>query len=106
MRKNCSSDRLRIFKIFEIIRTFCSNSERLEQFLEQNAFLTCSWGFLRSDILKRLKFKFEIIIGIQKSTGELEKATDCSENMDRLLGPVTQTLSLTKTELAFLHKTS
>ena len=36
----------------------------------------------------------------------LEKATDCSENMDRLLGPVTQTLSLTKTELAFLHKTS
>ena len=33
----------RICKIFEITRTFFSNSERPEQFLVQNAFLTCFW---------------------------------------------------------------
>ena len=46
----------------------------LEQFIEtvkgqnniwqQNAFLTCSWRFLRSQKIERLQFKLEKIIGI------------------------------------------
>ena len=40
------------------------SSERSEQFLKQNAFLTCSWRFLRSNILEQLDFKLEKIIGI------------------------------------------
>ena len=46
--------RLRICKMFEITRTIYSNSERSEQFLKQNAFLTCSWRFLRSSIFEQL----------------------------------------------------
>ena len=42
--------RPRIRKDFEIARTICLNSERSDQFLKQNAFLSCSWRFLRSDI--------------------------------------------------------
>ena len=40
--------RPRICKIFEITRTIYSNSERSEQFLVTECFLTCSWRFLRS----------------------------------------------------------
>jgi hypothetical protein len=46
--------RPRISKIFEITWTIYSNSERSDQFLEHNAFLTCSWRFLRSNILEQL----------------------------------------------------
>ena len=31
---------------------------------QQNAFLTCSWRFLRSNTLEQLEFKLEKIIGI------------------------------------------
>ena len=31
---------------------------------KQNAFLTCSWRFLRSNELEQLEFKLEKIIGI------------------------------------------
>ena len=58
--KKCSSDREKLLRIeaegqefaksFEITRTW--NSERSEQFLKQNAFLTCSWRFLRSYVRK------------------------------------------------------
>ena len=41
--------RPRICKYFEITRTIYSNSERLEQFLKQDAFLTYPGGF--SDII-------------------------------------------------------
>ena len=51
-RKNCSSNREKnlkfeaegqeICKIFDITSTICSNSERSEQSLKQNAFLSCS----------------------------------------------------------------
>ena len=51
VRKNCSSDR-KFF--FEITRPIYSNSERSDQFLKQNAFLTFSWRFLRSNILEQL----------------------------------------------------
>ena len=42
--------RLRICKMFEIARAIYSNSERSEQFLKPNSFLTCSWSFFRSNI--------------------------------------------------------
>ena len=62
MRKNCSSgDREKLLKFeaegrefakkFEISRTIYSKSERSDQFLKQNAVLTFSWRFLRSNIL-------------------------------------------------------
>ena len=38
--------------IFEITRTIYSNSESSVQFLKQNAFLTCSWRFLKSDTVE------------------------------------------------------
>ena len=41
--------RPRIYKNFEITWTIHSNSERSEQFVKQNAFLTCTWRFLRSN---------------------------------------------------------
>ena len=40
----------------------CSNSKRSVQFLKQNAFLTCSWRFLRPNILEQLEFKLEKFI--------------------------------------------
>jgi hypothetical protein len=51
----------RICKIFEISRTNYSKSERPEQFLVTEFFLTCSWRFL---ILEQLNFKLEKNIGI------------------------------------------
>ena len=44
-----------ICKIFEIITTIYSNSERSEQY----ALLTCSWRFLISNKLEQLYFKLE-----------------------------------------------
>ena len=46
-------------KNFEITRTIYSNSERSEQFLEQNAFLTYSLKFLRFDELEQFEVKLE-----------------------------------------------
>ena len=60
-------------EIFEITRTIYSNSERSEQFLKQNAPLTYSWRFLRSNTLEQLKFKLDKIIWIQKPTGKVRK---------------------------------
>ena len=69
MRKNCSIDQEKLLKFeaegrefgknFEITRTICSNSERSEQFLVTECFLTCSWRFLRSNKLDKLEFKLE-----------------------------------------------
>ena len=47
-------------KLFQFIRTMYV----FDQFLKQNAFLTCSWRFLRSNTLEQLEFKLEKIIGI------------------------------------------
>ena len=59
VRNNCSSDREKLLKFkaeglefaktFEITRTICWNSERSEQFLVTEWFLTCSWRFFRSN---------------------------------------------------------
>ena len=63
----------RICKIFEITRTIYSNSQRSEQFLKQNVFLTCYWMFHE---LEQIKIKLEKIIGIQKPTGKVRKRID------------------------------
>ena len=63
----------RICKIFDITRTIYSNSERSEQFLVTECFLTCSWRFLTSYKLEQLEFKLEKIIGIQKHAGKVGK---------------------------------
>ena len=70
MRKNCSSDREKNLKFkaegqeFKITRTISSNSERSEQFLVTECFLTVSWSFLISYKLEQLEFKLEKNIGI------------------------------------------
>ena len=56
--------RPRICKNFEITKTIYSNSETSDQFLKQDAFLTCSWRFLRYKILEIFKLKLEKKNGI------------------------------------------
>ena len=83
MRKNCSSDREKLLKFEAEGREFAKILKSLEQFLrtvksqnnvwQQNAFLTCSWRFLRSNTLEQLEFKLEKVIGIQKPTGKFRK---------------------------------
>ena len=46
-------------------RTIYSNNEKSYQFLNQNAFLTCSRGFLISNKLDQLEFKLENILGFR-----------------------------------------
>ena len=49
----------RICKFFEIITAINSDSETSVQLLKQNAFLTCSWRFLRSNTLEQLELKLD-----------------------------------------------
>ena len=60
-------------KIFEITRQIYSNSERSEQFLVTECFLTCSWRLLISNKLEQLKSKLEKNIGIKKHAGKVRK---------------------------------
>ena len=66
IEKNFWNSRLKAenLKFFEITRTIYSSSERSEQFLVTECFLTCSWKFLISNKLEKLEFKLEKIIGI------------------------------------------
>ena len=67
MRKNCSSDREKLLKFEVEGQEFVKFLRSLEQFIQtvkgqnifwqQNAFLTCSWRFLRSNELEQLDFK-------------------------------------------------
>ena len=85
MRKNCSSDREKLLKFEAEGREFSKFLRSLEQFIQtvkgqnnswlQNAFLTCSWRFLRLDTLEQLKSKLEKIIGIEKHAGKVRKLT-------------------------------
>ena len=69
--------RPKICKYFEIsITTIYTNSERQEQFLKQNAFLTCFWRFLRSNILIRI-----IIVQIRKNDWDLETYRKSLKNL-------------------------
>ena len=78
-KKKCSNVfenlewRPRIGKTFEITRTVYSNSERSEQFLKQNAFLTCSWRFLRSNKWEQLESNWKKLLGFRNMQEKLEK---------------------------------
>ena len=56
----------RVFKNYEISGTIYSKSEISEQFLKQNAILTCSWTITYISKCKKN-------IGIQKPTGKVRK---------------------------------
>ena len=73
VRKNGSSDWEKL--IFEIIRTIFPNSERSEQVFVTECFFNLFWRFLISNKLEQLELKLEKIIGIQKSSGKVEKIT-------------------------------
>ena len=77
VRKTCSSDRGKNVEIQgwgPRIRTIFSNSERSEQFLVTECFLTCSWRFLRSTKLEQVEFKLEKnIFGFRNMEEMLEK---------------------------------
>ena len=74
MRKNCSSYREKLLKLEAESQEFAKFLRSLEQFIQtvksqnnfwyQNAFLTCSWIFLRSNKLEQSEFKLEKNIGI------------------------------------------
>ena len=73
MRKNVLfSDRENVLKTFEITKTIYPNSKKSEQFLKQNAFLTSSWRFFRSNTLE----KSVKMIGIYKHTGKVRKSLE------------------------------
>ena len=75
IEKNLWNSRLKAKNLqkFEIARTICSNSERPEQFLVTECFLSCSWRFLRSNKLEQLEFNLAKIIGIKKHAGKVRK---------------------------------
>ena len=74
MRKNWFCYREKLLKFEAEGREFAKFLRSLEQFIQtvkgqknvwqQNAFLTCSWRFLRCNKLEQLEFKLEKIIGI------------------------------------------
>ena len=78
MRKYCSGDegwKPRICKKIELTRTIHSNRNMSVHFLEQKAFPTCSWIFLRSNILKYLKSKLgKKLLWSRNLQEKLEKA--------------------------------
>ena len=100
MRKDCSSYREKLLKfkaegrefakVFEITRTINSNSESSDQFLKQNAFLTCYWKFLRCIILEQLKLKS---LGFRNLQEKLEKVISIlAENLNSVLSYLISTV--------------
>jgi len=68
--------------MFEITRTIQSYSERSEEFLKQNDFLTCSWRFLSSNTLEQLRLKLKKkqllnIENLQENLGKVFAAIIC-----------------------------
>ena len=69
MRKNCSSDREKLLKFeaegrefakfLRSLKPFIQTEKGENNFWQQNAFLTCSWGFLISNKLEQLLLKLE-----------------------------------------------
>ena len=67
--RNCFSDREKLLKFDAEGRQFAKVLRSLEEFiqtvkgqnnfLQQNAFLICSWGFLIPNKLEQLEFRFE-----------------------------------------------
>jgi len=83
VRKKSSSDREKLLKFEAAGREFAKVLRSLQQFIltvkgqnnfwKHNAFLTCSWRFLRSNKLEQLEFKLAKIIGIEKHAGKVRK---------------------------------
>ena len=84
MRKIYSCDREKLLKVEAEGREFGKFLRSQEQFIQtvkgqnnlwqRNAFLTCSWRFLRFNrYIKTIKIKMGKIIGIQKSEGKVKK---------------------------------
>ena len=83
MRKKYSCDREKLLNFKAEGQEFPNFLRSLEQFIGtvkgqnyvwyQNAFLTGSWRFLRSNELEQLEFKLEKIIVIQKHAGKVRK---------------------------------
>ena len=64
MRKNCASDQENFSKFLRSLEQFIQTVKDQKNFWQQNAFLTCSWRFLRSNELEQTEFKLEKNIGI------------------------------------------
>ena len=60
-------------KILRSLEQFIQTVKDQNNFWQQNAFLTCSWRFLRLNELEQFKFKLEQIIGIEKHEGKVRK---------------------------------
>ena len=83
MRKNCSSVREKLLKFEVEGQEFAKSLRSLKQFIQtvkgqnnfllQNASLTWSWRFLRSNTFEQLEFKLEKKIGIEKCAGKIRK---------------------------------
>ena len=76
--QNCSSDREKLLKFEAEGREFATFLGSLKHFIPtvkgQNAFLTCSWRFLRSNKLEQLEIKLKKkILGFRNMQEELEK---------------------------------
>ena len=60
-----------------------SMSKSSKSFYKQNAFLTCSWRFLRSNKLEQLEFKLEKILGFRNMQEKLEKVSSLHTSVDK-----------------------
>jgi hypothetical protein len=83
VRKKCSSDREKLLKFKAEGREFAKFLRSLEQliqtmkvqnnFWQHNAFLTCSWRFLRSNKLEQLE-----LLGFRNMQEKLDNLTSAS----------------------------
>ena len=81
--KKCSNDREKLLKFEGEGREFSKFLRSVKQFIPtlkgqnnfwyQNAFLTCSWKFLRSNKVEQLKFQLKKILGFGNMQEKLEK---------------------------------
>ena len=62
-------------KILRSLEQFIQTIKGQNNFWQQNAFLTCSWRFLRYNELEQLEFKLEKILGFRNMQEKLENAT-------------------------------
>ena len=72
MRKKCSSDREKLFKFLRSLEQFIQTVKGQINFCQQNAFVTCSWRFLRSNKLEQFKFKLEKCLVFRNKQEKLE----------------------------------
>ena len=60
-------------KFLRQLEQFIQTVKVQNNFLKQNAFLTCSWRFFRTNKLEKFEFKLEKIIGFRIVQEKLEK---------------------------------